>query len=323
VAGPFLGSPRQLNRRHESDAELLRLPSSEAVLAVTTDAIVEEIAAGLYQQPWLIGWMGVTVNASDLAAVGAEPLGVLMSVTLPADASGDLLEGLRAGIGAAALAYGLPLLGGDTNRGPVLALGGTALGLVRDGRPLTRCGARPGDCLMVSGPVGLGAAHAFERMIRRSTGAVDFRPVARLREGPRLRGLATACMDTSDGLIATLDELARRNGCGFRVTAPIERVLHPEARRTALEAGLPPWLMLAGPHGEFELVFTVPPEHVAALRDATVTDGWVPQELGRVTAEPGVVRLGADPVDTGAIRNLFDEVDGNVDAYLRALMAMA
>jgi len=321
LAGAFRGSPSQLNRRHESDAELLRLPGSGVVLALTTDAVVEEIASGLYADPWLIGWMAVTVNASDLAAVGAEPLGILMSVVLPPDASDDLVAGLRTGLSAAADAHGLPLIGGDTNRGATLSLTGTAAGLVDGECPLTRCGARPGDRLFATGWLGLGGAYALGRLLPGSAPAVAFRPLARLREGRLLRRVASCAMDTSDGLIATLDELARRNGCGFSITAPVEPVLHRDALRAATAAHLPPWLMLAGPHGEFELVFTVPADRCDALAAAGADAGWAPVELGVVTGERGIVRLGAEgaPLDTTRVRNLFDEVGGDVPAYVRGL----
>jgi thiamine-monophosphate kinase len=318
LAGGLRRSPHQLNRRHESDAELLRLPGSEAILALTTDAVVEEIATGLYQDPWLIGWMAVTVNASDLAAVGADPLGILLSVTLPHDAPRELLAGLRRGFGDAADAHGLPVLGGDTNRGAALAVAGAAAGWVSGGRPLTRCGARPGDRLFASGPLGLGAAFAFNRLVSRA-GDVAFHPLARLVEGQVLRSYASCGMDTSDGLITTLDELARRNACGFSIPGPIERILHPDALRVAAGADLPPWLTLAGPHGEFELAFSVSPDQGDALLDAAAANGWVPIELGTVTEAPGVVHLGDQPIDTTRLRNLFDDVGANVEEYVRAV----
>ena len=88
-------SPLQLNRLQEADAELIRLPGTTAVVALKTDAIVEEIETGLYADPWLLGWMAVTVNASDLAAVGAEPVGVLLNETLAPDAEGEKPRRLR------------------------------------------------------------------------------------------------------------------------------------------------------------------------------------------------------------------------------------
>jgi thiamine-monophosphate kinase len=266
--------------------------------------------------------MAVTVNASDLAAVGAEPLGILLTLIVPPDLSDEVAAGLRAGIGAAADAYALPVLGGDTNHGPTLAVGGAAAGLVRDGAPLTRRGAGVGDRVFASGPLGQGAAFAFDCLAGQGRLGVAFRPVARLPEGRLLRGLASCCMDTSDGLIATLDELARQNGCGFTLTAPLERVLHPDAAAAARAAGLPPAVTLAGPHGEFELVFTVPPDRCDAFRAAAAAARWTPVELGLVTAESQVLRVGAGgpTIDSTRVRDLFEEVGGDVGAYVREVV---
>ena len=251
-------SPRQLNALHASDAELVHITGT-TVLAVTTDGIVEEIATGLYADPALIGWMTVVVNASDLAAVGANPLGIVVCETLPPTMGPDDIAALQRGIADASLAHGLPVLGGDTNSGEQLQVVGTALGLVEGGAPLTRLGAASGDRLFASGPLGLGSVFAFTQLIRAGViNAPPFRPHARLHEGSLLRPFASACMDTSDGLLATLDELGRLNGVGFRLTLPVEGMLHGAALRLAEAQQLPPWTMLAGPHGEFELVFTVP-----------------------------------------------------------------
>lgn len=219
------------------------------------------------------------------------------------------------------------------NRAAALAVGGTAVGLVPDGRPLTRLGARPGDRLFASGALGLGGAFAFLRLgfaplrpgERAGGEAFAYRPVARIREGALLRRFASCCMDTSDGLIPTLDELARRNGCGFTLETPLERLLHPDALRVIGGAGLPRWLPLAGPHGEFELAFAVPPSRVDPMRDAAAAMGWAPVELGRVTAEAGVVRLspGGELIDATWVRNLFERVGGDPGAYVSALAASA
>jgi len=318
-------SPAQLNRLHESDAELVRLPGSDLVLALTTDALAEEIATGLYADPWLIGWMLVTVNASDLAAVGADPLGLLICETLPPTADGDWIAALQRGIADASVAYGLPVLGGDTNAGAAPHLAATAAGLVQ-GRALTRCGARPGDRLFASGPLGAGGAYALERLTSPdTTPRCPFRPVARLREGRLLRDIASACMDTSDGAIATMDELMTRNGVGLWVEAPLGRWTDPAARAAAHAAALPPWLLHAGPHGEFELLFTVPADRVQALERTAGTIGWRPVPLGTVTSEPGLVTVttsGHRPIDSTAIRNLFTRCGGDVTEYVTALRAM-
>jgi thiamine-monophosphate kinase len=315
-------SPWQINRLHESDAELVRLPGSELVLAITTDALAEEIATGLYADPWLIGWMLVTVNASDLAAVGADPLGVLICETLPPDADDAWVAALQRGIGDAAAAHDLPVLGGDTNAGATPHLAATAVGLI-PGRPLTRCGARPGDLVFASGPLGGGGAYALERLAApHALASIPFQPRARLHEGALLREVASACMDTSDGAIATLDELMTRNGVGFQIDAPVETWTDCTALAVAGAARIPPWMLHAGPHGEFELLFTVPPARGAELLRAAAGIGWAPLRLGAATDEPTLamaVGAGACQVDSRRIRNLFTECDGDPARYLRAL----
>ena len=167
LARGFARSPDQLNRTRESDAELIRLPGTDVVLALTTDGVVEEIEAGLYRDPYLVGWMTVMVNASDLAAVGAEPLGLLLNQTLTLDLDDDYLDRLQSGIHEACKACRLHVLGGDVNFSSRPQMSATALGLIRDGRPLTRVGCRPGDRLFASAQLGLGSAFALQALVQR------------------------------------------------------------------------------------------------------------------------------------------------------------
>lgn len=338
LARAFRRSPHQLNARHESDAEIVRVPGTQVVLAVTTDDIAEEIESGLYRDPYLIGWMTVLINASDLAAVGSRPLGLLLNETLPQEAAADFLAALQRGIRDASEACGVPVLGGDTNFGPRLHVGATAIGIVDSARPLSRRGCEPGDVLFASGPLGLGTAFALLQLLNGHAAtapksvippsereAVEFLPHPRLAEGRVLGSVASACMDTSDGAIATLDELMRVNALGFRVEQPIEQYLHHGALRIALGAGLPVWMMLAGPHGEFELLFTVRPNRVATLEREARRIGWQPLRLGRATREAGLrLRLedSERAIDATRVRDLFGECGGDAEAYRAALFAL-
>ncbi len=326
LAAGFTRTPHQLNELRESDAELIYLPGSRVVLALTTDAVVEEIEAGLYDEPYLIGWMTVMVNASDLAAVGAEPLGILLNQTLTPGLDDEFLAALQAGIRDACRHCGLALLGGDVNFSGHLQMAATALGTVTGEPPLTRRGCRPGDRLFASGPLGLGSAYALLKLSpERQPGGpnIEYRPTARLDEGQMLRRFATSSMDTSDGVIPTLDELMRLNGVGFSLDRPIGQLLHPAAARVARAAGLQDWMMLAGPHGEFELLFTVPGKHRAAFLEAAKASSWRPIEIGAVAKEHGLKLLSdgqPSRLDTAAVRNLFLEVAGDVEAYVAGLL---
>jgi thiamine-monophosphate kinase len=185
-------SPHQLNGLRESDAELIQLQGTNIVLALTTDGVVEEIEVGLYDDPYLIGWMTVMVNASDLAAVGAEPLGILLNQTLTPDLDDDFVAKLQAGVRDACTTCGLDVLGGDTNFSARMQMTATALGTITSGPPITRRGCRPGDRLFASGPLGLGSAYALLKLGREPGAAgfaVEYQPAAR-RNTSRLRGYA-------------------------------------------------------------------------------------------------------------------------------------
>ena len=325
LAGRLPRSPAQLNGLHEADAELIDLgPWSDRLLVLKVDAVVEEIESGLYDDPWLAGWMAVTSCLSDLAAVGADPLGVLLAVTLPAGASKQTTSRLSQGIAAACAQAGTYLLGGDTSTGARLSICGAAAGLVPRGAALTRLGARPGDRVWLTGPAGLGSAFALARLLGTGAPPPAFRPCARLAEGRLLRRLARCCIDTSDGVLAAVDTLMRLNRCRFVLHDRWPQVLHPAALAAVEAVGVPPWVALAGTHGEFELCFTVAPEREGALLQEAALAGFTPILLGEVTAGEGVFLRGADgdlELDTALIRNLGQQAANDPGAYLDALCA--
>ena len=320
-------SPQQRNGLGESDAELLHLPGTDLLLAITTDAIVEELEAGLYRDPYLIGWMTVVSSASDLAAVGADPLGILLSHTLPRRAAPAFLSRLQQGVKDACATCGLPVLGGDTNHSDQLHMESSAIGTVPVAEAMLRTGCRSGDRLYASGPLGIGSAFAFEALTRPDQEpTVPFLPGARLREGQLLRRFASSCMDTSDGALATLDEIMRRSSVGVKLDTAIAELLHPAARQIAETAGLPSWTLLAGPHGEFELIFSVPRDRCRAFLVSASRTGWYPLPLGQARALPGLEfgpQEGCMSLDTGAIRNLAGEVTSDVNRYVEELMNLA
>ena len=253
----FERSPNQLNKPHESDAEIIKL--GRIKLAVTTDSISEEISTGLYDDPYLIGWMIVTVNISDLAAVGATPIGILISEIIPKDFNEEKLEQLQKGISDACKTYDTYVLGGDTNEGEKLVLTGTAIGIIKNENTLSRVGCKPGDILYSSGKFGIGNAYAISKLISKTSSSINYKPEARIKLMSTINKYATACMDTSDGFISTLDQLMRLNDVGFEIsTENPELFIDEEALNYSKRSNIPPWLLLAGQHGEFELIFTIP-----------------------------------------------------------------
>jgi len=287
----FSRSPLQQNRLHESDAELITLPGTDITLAITLDSIVEEIETGLYTDPYLIGWMTVMVNASDLAAVGAAPLGILINETFLSDINDDFNTEIQRGIEDACLACNMPVLGGDTNFSSRMEMTGCAIGYISKDPPMTRLGCKPGDYLFLSGNPGMGNGFAFKQLKNDSLFAQSsktYQPKSRLREGQLLRNFATCCMDTSDGVFAALDQLMRLNKVGFRIDLAMENFIHRNALSVCKSAHIPLWLMLAGHHGEFELVFTVASNHIDNLLERAQQMRWEPLLIGEVVEETNI-----------------------------------
>ena len=149
----------------------------------------------------------------------------------------------------------------------------------------------------------------------------QYRPAARLSEGQLLKSHATCCMDTSDGLLATLDQLMRLNGVGFEIECDWPRILTPRARDLCDRTHTPPWLMIAGPHGEFELVFTVPASREAEFLSVAQSRKMSPVRLGTVQQSPGIsLALPSGPkvaIDMAPLRNLLQMVEGDLSRFLR------
>lgn len=320
IAG-FERSPDQLNKPHESDAEIIQL-NDNTKLAITTDSISEEISTGLYDDPYLIGWMIVTVNMSDLAAVGAAPIGILISEIIPRNFSDEKIKELQRGISDACKAYGTFILGGDTNEGENLILTGTAIGIINE-KILSRGGCKVGDILYSSGKLGIGNAYAISKLISKTNFRVNYKPIAQINFCNIISKYASACMDTSDGLISTLDQLMRINKVGFEISTDFEKIIDESAMKDSKNLKIPSWLLLAGQHGEFELIFSIPKKlNEAFLEEASLT-GFKPIELGIVIPDKKVkIPLYGKmiPIDTAFIRNLPAETKGDINHYLKSLL---
>jgi len=316
--------PSQQNRFGEADAELMPIPASDRLLATTIDTIAEEIALGIYRHPETIGWMGAVASLSDLAAVGAEPIGVVVSVSLPSSGETELQRGIADGLAAACRAAGTFVLGGDTNRAERLSITSCAVGTVDRERALRRTGCRPGEVVYVTGPLGSGAAIAAAALLDLPCSVYDelqFRPRPRLAEARLAAPFVSSAMDTSDGLIATLDQLSRLNGVGFEIDAVTPAHLDPGAQRVCEALGAPPLAMLAAHHGEFELVLTVPEAECEPFEAAARSAGGCPVRLGRTTAERSL-RFGNRVLDGARIRNLADRAGDDVPRYFQELLAL-
>lgn len=228
------------------DCAVLELGGETLVL--THDMMIEGVHWLPGQDPADVAWKLVAVNLSDLAAKGAEPLGVLLGYTLGA---GD--ERFLAGLADALAAFGVPLLGGDTVSAPLRAHGLTALGRATYRPVPSRGGARAGDALWLAGTVG-GAMLGFEA-VRDGSGADSTafrRPVPLLAQGQALAPLATAMMDVSDGLLLDAARLAAASGVTIAIdgaAVPLSPLVPPARRDEALRWGDDYALLCALPAG--------------------------------------------------------------------------
>ncbi|MEA3311296.1 MAG: thiamine-phosphate kinase [candidate division WOR-3 bacterium] len=237
---------------------------------VTSDSYVEDIHfSRLYFSPEDIGYKSAAATLSDLAGMGAEPLSLLVNLFAPPRCEIDFLKRLYSGMEEVCGRLGAEIAGGDTVSSDRLILSLTALG--RSENPLLRCGARPGDLLYYSGFPGLSAVgqQALRKDLKgfRESKAKHLRPQPRIALGLALRGVATACIDTSDGLSTDAGHLAYSS----RVKLIIEHERlprHPEVLAFAEQYG-GHWDSLALNRGEdYELLFTAShdlPDRIADL----------------------------------------------------------
>ncbi|HEX2191689.1 MAG TPA: thiamine-phosphate kinase [Acidimicrobiales bacterium] len=266
------------------------VPGPSGALLLTADAVV----AGVHADLELVGlddlgWKALVVNVSDIAAMGGRPTHALATVAGPLD--GLDVDRLYDGLTAAAEAYDCPVVGGDLSSAPVLVV---AVAVVGDGgpvppSPVLRSGARPGDTLFTTGPLGSSAAGLALLRADRAGEAPDLavahrRPRARLAEGAVARAAgATAMIDVSDGLALDVRRLADASHVGVVVD-------HVPVAIGVSRVSDDPEAVALGGGEDYELVFTAPdPGRVdAAFAEAGL---GLPVRIGRCTASPTERRL--------------------------------
>lgn len=260
----------------------------DGALALSTDVSVEGVH---FRLDWIgfsdVGWRSTAAALSDLAAEGAQPLGVLSAITQPAGAPESALLEVMSGVGTAAEFVGAPVLGGDLSGGPGWSLAITVIG--RTGRAVTRGGAEPGDGLWVTGALG-GSRAALEAWRRGEKPEATARrryahPEPRILAGRWLAGHgAHAMIDLSDGLGGDARHLAAASSVGLDVTlssVPVAAEVSAEAGRLGLspqqfaaEGGEDFELLVALPHGfdaapEFKRECGIPLTRIGSVREGS------------------------------------------------------
>lgn len=234
------------------DAALLQPPAGQ-VLAISTDTLVADIHFFADAAPKEIGYRSLAVNLSDLAAMGAEPAWVMLSITLP-NADEKWLQDFSQGFFQLIDQYNLQLVGGDTTKGP-LSITVQVIGFVPPDKALKRNGAKPGDKVYVTGTLGdAGLALQSKK---------SYAPIPRVQIGLALRGIATSCIDISDGLAADLNHILAASHVAAQIivddlplSAELKKLPPKEAWSLALSAG-----------DDYQLCFTVPPQHESQLKN--------------------------------------------------------
>lgn len=265
----------------------------EDCLVVTTDMLHRTTDFPEEMTPWQMGWMSAAVNLSDIAAMGAEPAGLLMAIGMPADTEIAFVEELAKGIQACAEFCGTAVVGGDLDTHAELTITGTALGRVKKSQLLLRKGAKPGDIVCITGYTGSAGAALKAIQSKKSVSETVlkalFEPIPRTMEARKLAesGAVTSMMDTSDGLAMSLYDLARQSKVGFRILEDTLPIL-PEVREFASGPGeLLELALYTG--GDFELIFTVGPERLKKVQNIcnlTIIGECTKYETGIVLESP-------------------------------------
>jgi thiamine-monophosphate kinase len=295
-----LASGHELAFGLTDDAALVR-PRPGCDLVLTKDALVADVHFLADEAPDLVARKLLRVNLSDLAAMGAEPLGYLLALALPADLGEGWLESFAAGLASDQGEFDLALLGGDMVATPgALTLSLTALGEVEEGRALRRNGARQGDLVYLSGSIGDAALGllvlkgGLAGLDRQAAGALLDRyrlPRPRLKLGRALGGLVSAASDVSDGLVADLEHICQASG----VAALIEAARLPLSPAAEAALALDPALrrrLLAG--DDYEILATLAPEGEAAAVAAAAAAGVAFTRIGEIRSGSGVSLRDAD-----------------------------
>jgi thiamine-monophosphate kinase len=271
------------------DAAVLTIPPGRE-LVVAADAMTAGVHFLPDDPPDLVGRKLLRTNLSDLAAMGAAPLGYLITVAVPRATPDAWFAAFSAGLAQDQAEFAIALLGGDTTAtpGPV-SLSLTVLGTVTTGTAIRRAGARPGHLLCVTGTIGDGALglRAARGEIADPDGFLAGRyRLPRPRLGVARHGVVAAALDVSDGLVQDVGHLCRAGGCMAEVEAAVLPLSAPA------RAALPDALMHILTGGDdYELAMAVPPEALPALRAAA---GVVPVTcIGRFLAGPPRVAVRA------------------------------
>ncbi|MBW3550812.1 MAG: thiamine-phosphate kinase [Proteobacteria bacterium] len=279
------------------DAAIVQVPADRQ-LVIATDTLNAGVHFPAATAPTDIGWKALAVNLSDLAAMGAQPAWCTLSLSVP-HSNAAWLDGFHDGFLEISALHGVALVGGDTTSGP-MSICVTVHGLVAPGEALRRDAARVGDDVWVSGTLG-DAAAALRRLLPGpgeecaplpcALRARLDRPTPRVGLGIALAGLANACIDVSDGLLADLGHICSASGVAG-VVQLADLPTSPEMR-SAYSAGERAVLQATG-GDDYELCFTAPRSRRDKIEQLAVHAGTALTRIGHIHAGSGISARSAD-----------------------------
>lgn len=267
------------------DCALLSVPPGKE-LALSMDTLVEKIHFPENAPPELLAWRALSVNLSDLAAMGATPVGFTLSLAMP-EVNESWLQHFSKGLKNCAEKFQCPLLGGDTTKGP-LTMTIQVHGLVSSGQALVRSGARAGDSIYVSGSLGLAALAVIQFDEAQDQTLLEeafYKPAPRLALGSGAAGLASAGIDISDGLLADLGHVCRASSKGAEIQLADIPVSPSLQKSMSTEEALA--LALTG-GDDYELILTVPPSREGEMETLAHSVDTPLICIGKITDAEGI-----------------------------------
>lgn len=272
---------------------LVRVPAGDdgAILSdgtvLTTDVLVEGVHFDGRSSGADVGFKAVAVNVSDVAAMGARPTWMLLTLSVPGDDA--WLADFAVGLSEAAERWGVMLVGGDTTSSPGPRMIGVQMAGTVEGPDLLRSGGRPGDRILITGIPGLAAAGYLHAAPAPQALAALRRPLPDVDLAVDLARVCTAGMDLSDGLYADLPRLCRASGVGA-VIDPAALPDHPALHDPAFPART---LQLAG-GDDYGMLLTAPPDRVTRAAAIARDHGHRLTEIGRLTEGGDVILVDGD-----------------------------
>lgn len=305
--------PNQKNQIYTSDAELIHW-DRETDLVLTTDTLCEEALWRLLYNPETLGWVNVISSLSDLAAMGADPIGLLLGMNCSNFEASDWNMRIWKASRDALIKHQVPLIGGDTNLSNDTIYSSTALGKRSTQCTLNRKGGRPGDQIYIGGLPGAGVATGFANFILRKMSIpladkwdLNFRPKINFKLGKFLLNWANCCIDTSDGLLSAINLLNELNGTGAKLffSTHLFHALVHQIQSVVKQN----WLLFLSIHlGDFHLLWSVPLEKATDFENEIKKENLRIYHLGEWTDSPNEIIFGDVALDYSLIKNSLSEL---------------